>query len=50
MSFGFSVGDIITVSTLAHDIWKNFNDSPDQFKAIQTEKVFLAHGTLYKHL
>jgi hypothetical protein len=37
MSFGFSVGDIITVSQLARGIWKKFEDSPDQFQAIRTE-------------
>jgi hypothetical protein len=39
MSFGFSVGDIITISQLARSIWKKFVDSPDQFKAIRTESV-----------
>jgi hypothetical protein len=39
MSFGFSIGDIITVSKLANDIRRKFIDSPDQFKAIHNEWV-----------
>jgi hypothetical protein len=37
MSFGFGIGDIITVSKLANDIRRKFIDSPDQFKAIHNE-------------
>jgi hypothetical protein len=37
MSFGFSVGDILTVSKLARDTWKQFQDSSGQFQAIRTE-------------
>lgn len=37
MSFGFSVGDIITVSRLARSLWKGFADAPDQCKAIRSE-------------
>lgn len=37
MSFGFSIGDILAVSKLAHDIWSRIWDSSDQSKAIRTE-------------
>ena len=37
MSFGFSIGDCITVYELASKIRKQFVDSPDQFKAISDE-------------
>ncbi|KAH0563314.1 hypothetical protein GP486_002120 [Trichoglossum hirsutum] len=37
MSFGVSVGDIISISALAHKVWKNLADSPDQFRAIRAE-------------
>jgi len=37
MSFGSSIGDIITVSELAKDIRRKLVDSPDQFKAIHDE-------------
>lgn len=37
MSFGYGVGDIIEVSTLARTIWGRFRDASDQFNAIQTE-------------
>lgn len=39
MSFGYDVGDIIAVSTLARTIWGRFRDASDQFNAIQTEQV-----------
>ncbi len=37
MSFGFSVGDFITVLQLANDVRKRFVHAPDQFKAISEE-------------
>ena len=37
MSFGYGVGDVIAVSTLARTIWGRFRDASDQFRAIQTE-------------
>jgi hypothetical protein len=39
MSFGFSVGDIIAVVTLANKIRQRFVDAPEQFKAISEEWV-----------
>lgn len=37
MSFGFSVGDFITVIQLANKIRKEFVEAPAQFKAISEE-------------
>jgi len=37
MSFGFSIGDFITVLQLANQIRQQFVDAPDQFKAISDE-------------
>jgi hypothetical protein len=37
MSFGFGVGDFITVIELANKIRKDFVDAPSQFKAISDE-------------
>jgi hypothetical protein len=37
MSFGFSIGDFITVLQLANQIRQQFIDAPDQFKAISDE-------------
>jgi hypothetical protein len=42
MSFGFSVGDFITVIELANKIRKEFVDAPSQFKAISDEYAVLA--------
>ena len=42
MSFGFSVGDFITVIELANKIRKEFVDAPSQFKAISDEYAILA--------
>ena len=39
MSFGYSVGDFITVLRLANEVRKRFVDAPDQFKAISEEWV-----------
>ncbi len=39
MSFGFSVGDFITVLRLAKKIRQRFVDAPEQFKAIAEEYV-----------
>lgn len=40
MSFGFSVGDFITVLQLIKEIRKGFVDAPNQFKAISDECVY----------
>jgi hypothetical protein len=37
MSFGFSIGDFITVLQLATQIRQQFIDAPDQFRAISDE-------------
>lgn len=37
MSFGYGVGDVIAVSTLARTIWGRFRDASDQFRAIQQD-------------
>jgi len=39
MSFGFSIGDFITVLQLANTIRQRFVDAPNQFKAISDEWV-----------
>ena len=39
MSFGFSIGDFITVLQLANDLRKQFVGAPDQFKDISDEFV-----------
>jgi hypothetical protein len=41
MSFGFSIGDFITVIELANKIRKDFVDVPSQFKAISDEYAIL---------
>jgi hypothetical protein len=41
MSFGFSVGDFITVIELANKIRKDFVDAPSQFKTISDEYATL---------
>jgi hypothetical protein len=37
MSFGFSVGDFVTVLQLANKIRERFVDAPEQFEAISDE-------------
>jgi hypothetical protein len=37
MSFGFSVGDFITVLQLANKFRERFVDAPEQFEAISDE-------------
>jgi hypothetical protein len=37
MSFGFSVGDIVTVLQLANKTRERFVDAPEQFEAISDE-------------
>ena len=37
MSFGFSVGDFVTILKLANNIRERFVDAPEQFKAISDE-------------
>lgn len=39
MSFGFGIGDFITVLGLANKIRKEFVDAPSQFKNILDEYV-----------
>ncbi|KIM95293.1 hypothetical protein OIDMADRAFT_34064 [Oidiodendron maius Zn] len=39
MSFGFSVGDFITVIELANKIRKEFVDAPSQFRAISDDQI-----------
>jgi hypothetical protein len=41
MSFGFSVGDFVTISTLAWNVYKLCKDSCDEFKNILGEVVGL---------
>jgi len=43
MSFGYSVGDFITVPQLANNIRKHFIDAPDQFKAISEDVKALSN-------
>jgi hypothetical protein len=40
MSFGFGIGDFITVIELASKVRKEFVHAPSQFKAISDECVF----------
>ena len=37
MNFGFGVGDILTVATLARDVYKAYKDAPSDFKNISDE-------------
>jgi hypothetical protein len=37
MSFGLSVGDLVTTLQLANKIRERFVDAPEQFKAISDE-------------
>lgn len=39
MSFGFSIGDFITVIEKANQLRKDFNGAPPQFKALSDEYV-----------
>lgn len=41
MSFGFGVGDFVSVLELANRIRKEFVGAPSQFKAISDECVML---------
>ena len=41
MSFGFSIGDFITVSSLAWQVYKSCKDSSDDFKTIANDVVSL---------
>lgn len=43
MSFGFSIGDTIAVSTLANKVRKRFVGAPEQFKAIGDEVKSLSN-------
>jgi hypothetical protein len=44
MSFGFSVGDFVTVSQLANKTRRAFVDAPSQFKDISDESVTQAEN------
>ena len=37
MSFGYGVGDLIQVGTLAVEVWRSYRDAPASFKIIATE-------------
>jgi hypothetical protein len=37
MSFGFGVGDFLTVLKLANTVRERFKDAPEQFRAISKE-------------
>jgi hypothetical protein len=37
MSFGFGIGDFITVARLTESIRKSFANAPEQYKAISSE-------------
>ena len=37
MSFGFGVGDIMTVSTLALKVYSAYKDAPDDYRNIADE-------------
>jgi hypothetical protein len=37
MSFGFSVGDFVTILQLANTVRERFVGAPEQFKAISNE-------------
>lgn len=37
MSFGFSVGDFVALSTVAYNIYGSLKDSPAEFKSITSE-------------
>ena len=37
MSFGYSVGDILTISKLAWDVYNVYKDAPDEFRNISDE-------------
>jgi len=39
MSFGFSIGDFISVIELARKVWKGFADAPEQLRVITQEHV-----------
>ena len=41
MSFGFSIGDIISVSTLAWQVFKSCKDAPGEFKNVAGEVISL---------
>ena len=41
MSFGFGVGDCICCIKLAHKVWKNCRDAPEDFRAVSTEVASL---------
>ena len=41
MSFGFSIGDFVTVSSLAWQLYKSCKDSSDDFKIVANDVVSL---------
>lgn len=48
MSFGFSIGDFITIVELATKVRKGFVGAPSQFKDVSTE--YVARHTFYRKL
>ena len=45
MSFGYGIGDIITVGKLAWTVWKSCKDAPSSFSNISQEALSL-HAVL----
>ena len=43
MSFGFSIGDIIAISTLTNTVRKRFVDSPNEFRVVSDEVKSLSN-------
>ena len=37
MSFGFSVSDVLICIQLAHKVWRDCRDAPEEFKAVSVE-------------
>jgi hypothetical protein len=44
-SFGFSLGDVIAVSSYAHKLYKSCKNARDSFKAITTDGAYRAIST-----
>lgn len=41
MSFGWGIGDLIQVGSLATDVWKSYRDAPASFRTVATELAAL---------
>lgn len=41
MNFGYSVGDFVICIQLAHKVWRECRDAPDEFRAVSTEVASL---------